>query len=499
MQTGKVWLVGAGPGAKGLMTLRGVQLLEKADVVFYDSLVGDEVLALIPQDVRKIHVGKRARRHTLPQEEISRYLAEEAAKGYRVVRLKGGDPFIFGRGPEELDVLIERGIPFEVVPGVTSAAAVPEYCGVPVTHRDHASSLHIITGHRREGEDYDIDFESLASAGGTLVFLMGIGSLHDICSRLMQAGMREDMPAAILQQGTTAGQKRIGGTVSTIEEEMKKEGVVTPAIIVVGEVCKLAPKYDWWSRLPLAGRKILVTRPAEKDSVLAGKLRELGAEVLEIPAIRIIPSEDTTRLDESLGRIGEYDWIVFTSPRGVKIFFDHALEKGVDARSMTGRFAAIGAGTAKALRGCGIIADLVPDVYDGAHLGKALATLCAKGAHVLIPRSSIGGKELIRELEAVTDIRIDDVPIYDTVAAEGSILDVKGKFEKGEIDCAAFTSASAVRAFVQQAEGLDMSGVTAACIGRQTAAEAEAAGMKIFTAQEATMDSMAASILDHLK
>ncbi|MBQ9707682.1 MAG: uroporphyrinogen-III C-methyltransferase, partial [Firmicutes bacterium] len=289
MEMSKVWLVGAGPGTAGLLTLKGAKVLEQAHVVLYDRLVGDEVLAMIPQGAKVIDVGKKAGNHTIPQEEIGRILAEEALKGQRVVRLKGGDPFLFGRGGEELEILVEKKIPFEVVPGVTSPIAVPAYGGIPVTHRDMASALHIITGHRREGKDYDIDFEGLVRAGGTLVFLMGIASLPLICERLMAAGLEGSTPAAVVQQGTTSGQKVISASLDTIEEQVKLQGVETPAIILVGEVCSLADRYNWFERLPLFGRKILVTRPAEKDSVLTSKLRELGAEVLEIPAIQIEP------------------------------------------------------------------------------------------------------------------------------------------------------------------------------------------------------------------
>ena len=240
MKTGKVWLVGAGPGDIGLFTLKGLKVLEQADVVVYDSLVGQGVLSRIPENARLINVGKRASHHIMRQENINQVLLEEAQRGLRVVRLKGGDPFLFGRGGEELELLRENGIPYEVVPGVTSSIAVPAYNGVPVTHRDFCSSVHIITGHKKAGEEYDIDFRALVDTKGTLVFLMGVSALPDICEGLIGAGMEKDMPAAILQKGTTAGQKRIVATVSTLEEEVKRQGIETPAIIVVGKVCTLA-------------------------------------------------------------------------------------------------------------------------------------------------------------------------------------------------------------------------------------------------------------------
>ena len=499
MQTGKVWLVGAGPGAAGLFTIKGEQVLSSADVVLYDSLVGDEVLGMIPETAEKIDVGKRASRHTMPQREISRMLAEEALKGRKVVRLKGGDPFLFGRGGEELEVLAEEHIPFEVVPGVSSPIAVAAYAGIPVTHRDMASSVHIVTGHRREGEDYDIDFEALVKAGGTWVFLMGIGALHTICEKLMEAGLSENMPAAVIQQGTTAGQKLVSATVGSLEEQVLEQGIETPALIVVGEVCRLAGKLGWMNALPLSGKKILVTRPAEKDSYLASYLRRLGAEVLEIPAIRIAPIENNTSLTTSLENLDSYGWIVFTSPRGADIFFSQAMDMGIDGRRMQGKkFACIGQGTGQALRNHGIIPDLIPDVYDGEHLGKALAEVCEEGAHILMPRSAIGGSRIIEEICKRPDLRVDDIPTYDTKPANPGVVDIKGLFESGKINMTAFTSASAVRAFVHAADGLDMSKVSAACIGRQTGSEAESAGMAVCISQEATMDSLIQRILEEI-
>jgi len=320
MKMGKVWLVGAGPGDIGLFTLKGREVLKKAEVVVYDSLVGQGVLSQIPEEARLIYVGKRANHHTMAQEEINQVLLKEAKKGFRVVRLKGGDPFLFGRGGEELELLVENGIPYEVVPGVTSSLAVPAYNGIPVTHRDFCSSLHIITGHKRAGKEYDIDFKALVNTKGTLVFLMGVSALSDICKGLLQGGMDPDMPAAILQKGTTAGQKRIVATVSTLKEEVDKQGIETPAIIVVGKVCTLAEKFAWYEALPLAGWKVLVTRPKNLISRTADSLRSLGAEVLELPAIRTVPLENNSRLLEAFSRLNTYQWLVFTSPQGWRYF-----------------------------------------------------------------------------------------------------------------------------------------------------------------------------------
>ena len=263
---GKVWLVGAGPGNAGLMTIRGREVLEQADVVVYDALIGAEILNMIPEDARLIFAGKRSGNHFLKQEEINRILLEEALSGNRVVRLKGGDPFLFGRGGEELELLVHHDVPFEVVPGVTSAISVPAYNGIPVTHRDLSSGVHIITGHMRENRSYDIDFTLLAKSRETLVFLMGIEALSEICDGLIKAGMDPDVPAAILEKGTTALQRRITATVGTLEEESRKKQTATPAIIVIGNVCELADRYGWYEKKSLSGIRIVVTRPRELSS-----------------------------------------------------------------------------------------------------------------------------------------------------------------------------------------------------------------------------------------
>lgn len=488
---GKVWLVGAGPGDIGLFTLKGLQTLEQADVVVYDSLVGQGVLSRIPDTARCINVGKRASHHTMPQEKINEVLLEEAKKGNRVVRLKGGDPFLFGRGGEELELLVKEGIPYEIIPGVTSPIAVPAYNGIPVTHRDFTSSLHIITGHKKQGAAYDIDFEALVRTRGTLVFLMGVSALGDICRALLQAGMEKDMPAAILQKGTTAGQKKIVATVSTLEEEVKRQGIQTPAIIVVGKVCALAEEFAWYEKLPLAGYKVLVTRPRELVSTMAEKLRVLGAEVLELPAIRTAPLKDQSKLYHAFEKLDTYQWVAFTSPTGVKVFFEEMKKTKTDMRKLRDiKIAAIGKGTQKALEERGLFPDLIPQVYDGETLGKELCQLCAGGEHILIPRAAMGNQEIIKALSEKSDIVIDDIPTYDTFYETQEVIDQKKAMEAGEISCAVFTSASTVRGFVQATPGLDYTKVRAACIGKQTKAAADEWGMETYMAEKATIDSV---------
>ncbi len=490
MNNGKVWLVGAGPGDIGLFTLKGLEVLEKADVVVYDSLVGAGVLGRIPADARLINVGKRASHHTMRQEQINEVLLEEAKKGNRVVRLKGGDPFLFGRGGEELELLSANHIPYEVVPGVTSSLAVPAYNGIPVTHRDFCSSLHIVTGHKREGMDYDIDFPSLVKTKGTLVFLMGIASLPAIMKGLLDAGMDPSMPAAVLQQGTTAGQKRVVATVETLEEAVLREGIETPAIIVVGKVCSLSEQFAWYENLPLAGYRVLVTRPKAHQSVTAQKLREKGAEVLEIPSIATVPVKEGKEFREALKHLSEYSWIVFTSPTGVELFFEKLFANKQDIRALgTVKVASVGEGTSKKLRERGIFPDLVPSIYDGEHLGMELAECIQKGDRIFLPRAERGNQKLtalLREKGA----EVDDIATYTTVYESSRLIDEKAEFEKGAIHCAVFTSASTVRGFVAGTEGLDYRLVKAACIGKQTKAAADEYGMQTFVSEKATIDSL---------
>ena len=490
MAAGKVWLVGAGPGDIGLFTLKGEAVLQQADVVVYDSLVGEGVLARIPEHARLINVGKRASHHTMVQEDINKVLLEEAQKGNKVVRLKGGDPFLFGRGGEELELLSENGISYEIVPGVTSPISVPAYNGIPVTHRDFCSSLHIITGHKRAGQTYDIDFRALTQTKGTLVFLMGIAALEDICKGLLNGGMDPDMPAAVLQKGTTAGQKRVVATVSTLNAEVDRQGIETPAIIVVGKVCSLADRFAWYEKLPLAGWKVLVTRPRQHISKTADLLRKKGAEVLELPSICTVPVEDNSRLYEAFEKLAAYQWIIFTSPVGVEIFFDEMDRKEMDVRSLgQAKIAVIGEGTKKKLKEHHLLADFVPSVYDGETLGTELAKELQGDEKILIPRAEAGNKKLTELLEQ-TGAKVDDIATYTTCYEKSRLIDEKKEFETGSVDCVVFTSASTVKGFVEGTPGLDYTSVKAACIGKQTKAVADAYGMQTWMAKKATIESL---------
>lgn len=498
-QKGKVWLVGAGPSDVGLFTLKGKAVLEQAEVVVYDTLVGQGVLAMIPKEAKKINVGKISGNHPVPQEEINRILVREALEGNRVVRLKGGDPFLFGRGGEELELLCQNQIPFEIIPGVTSAISVPAYNGIPVTHRDFCSSVHIITGHTKKSQQAEIDYEALIKLDGTLVFLMGVAAMPAICSGLLEAGMDPDMPAAVLERGTTAHQRRIVSTLAKLTEEAIKAEIQTPSIIVVGKVCSLAEEFHWAEDRTLGKLKIMVTRPKDRSSGLTAKLRELGAEVLEVPTIETDVILDNDELKAALEKIEAYQWVAFTSPVGVGIFFRNLMELKIDIRKLNNlKFAAIGSATQKAIEEKGIIVDLVPETYDGKSLGEALASrIMAENegqeprSLILIPRARIGTDEVIKPL-AEAGLHYEDIPVYDTV--DGTFSEFA--WYDDSVNYVAFTSASTVKGFVKMNKDIDYAAVNAVCIGAQTASEAEKYGMKTYIAEKATIDSLVERILE---
>ena len=334
---GKVILVGAGPGDPGLLTVRGRQALEGAEVVVYDRLAGPAVLALIPRTARGIDVGKAAACHPVPQEQINRILVEEARAGRQVVRLKGGDPFVFGRGGEEAEALKRAGVAFEVVPGVTSAVAAPACAGIPVTHRDYSSSLHILTGHARRGGALSIDFDALVRCGGTLVFLMGLEALPRIVGGLLEAGMDPQTPAALVENGTLPSQRRCDATLYTLPRQAAAMDIHSPALIVVGGVCALGKELCWFERLPLHGKRILVTRPGDRAGSLSEKLWDLGADVVEFPCIRTEAVFPCPAMEGALERLSAYEWLGFTSAAGVEAFWTCLRGMGKDARALSGR------------------------------------------------------------------------------------------------------------------------------------------------------------------
>lgn len=487
--SGKVTLVGAGPGDPGLLTVKGLQALEQADVVVYDRLVSAAVLERIPASARRIDVGKEASHHSVPQERINQILLEEALAGRNVVRLKGGDPFVFGRGGEELQTLARAGVEFEEIPGVTSAIAAAAYGGIPVTHRDYASSLHIVTGHAREGGTLDIDFEALVRTKGTLVFLMGVTALPVIVKGLLDAGMDGSTPATMVERGTMPGQRRCDATLGTLRERAAEMEIRSPALIIVGGVCGLARELCWFEKLPLHGKRVLVTRPGDRAGTLSDKLRDLGADVTEFPCIRTEAVRPCPAMENALDRIGDYQWLGFTSAAGVEAFWTCLRGMGKDARALGDvKLAAIGSATGKALETHGLTADLIPEIYDAAHMGEALAK--AAEGKVLLLRAEEGSPALTDAL-ARAGVAYDDIAVYRTIYDNPRSEELRGEIETGKFDFVTFTSASTVRGFVS-AVGADasLSRFVGLCIGAQTACEAEKYGICVKIAERATIDAL---------
>ncbi|MBZ4665804.1 uroporphyrinogen-III C-methyltransferase [Mahella sp.] len=495
-KTGKVWLVGAGPSDAGLMTLRGREVLNKADVVIYDRLLGVSILAMIPPGAKKIDVGKSPDQHPIPQKEINRILVREALAGNRVVRLKGGDPFLFGRGGEELDALWENGIPYEVVPGVSSAISVPAYAGIPVTHREYSSSLHIFTGHFSKDNEISLDYAALANLRGTLIFLMGVASVERICYGLLRAGMPGDTPAAAVENGTTARQRCVVATLETLAGKIAEHGIHSPAVIVIGQTVSLANRLSWVSNRPLYGKRIVVTRPRNQSDDFCEKIRNLGGETIAFPCIETVPFEEN-KMAETIQQLDSFVWITFSSVFGVDVFFEALRRTGRDTRALgSTKIAAIGTATAKRLEMHGVLPDLIPQWFDGAHLGKALAKSAEPGDNILIIRAREGSRALEEQLSRA-GIPFEAVPVYEThFTAQTEFPEIRKSIENGEFDLIAFTSPSTVKGFAQAFPHLSFSHCIAVCIGRETAAEADKFGLRVITSKVSTVDGMLETMIN---
>ena len=449
---GHVFLVGAGPGDPGLITVAGVEALSQAEVVVYDRLVNPRLLDLAPKDAERVFVGKGPKQHMMPQEEINELLVARAREGKRVVRLKGGDPFVFGRGGEEAEALAAAGVPFEVVPGVTSAVAAPAYAGIPVTHRSLASSVAFVTGHEDPTKGApDVDWERLATAVDTLVLLMGVGQLPQIVERLLAAGRASETPAAVIEWGTLPRQRTVVGTLGDIVAKVEEAGIGAPAVAVVGEVVRLRETLRWFESRPLFGLRVLVTRTREQASDLSRALVAAGAEPVELPTIEIMPRYDEARLARAVDALAEaaYDWLIFTSANAVEIFFEFMSDRRLDARSVRAQVAAIGPGTAEALRQRGIVADLVPaaESYTAEGLLAAFEQIELTDRRVLLPRAE-GARDVLIEGLHERGATVDEVTLY--IAAPPKDADAEGlrRLRAGEIDIVTFASSSAVRNLV---------------------------------------------------
>jgi len=479
--TGRVFLVGAGPGDPGLITIKGLRCLREADVVIYDHLIPEEVLKLCPPHVRFIYAGKSGSDHTLAQEEINHQLVIEAKKGLTVVRLKGGDPFIFGRGGEEALVLREQGIPFEIVPGVSSAIAVPAYAGIPLTHRGHTSTLTFVTGHEDpKKEKSALDWEALARIG-TLVFLMGVKNLPHITENLLRAGKPADTPAALIRWGTTPEQETLVSTLKDIAKESQEKGFSPPAILVVGSVVSLRKELNWFENLPLFGKGIVLTRPLEQSAEMAERLKNLGARVILFPTIEIEPPASWKGCDDAIDRLDTYHWIIFTSVNGVKFFFRRLMEKGKDVRDLKGlHFAAIGPTTAQAINAFGIVVEINPSVYTSEGLVEAFKPIDLRGLRILIPRAQEARDVLPKGL-ARLGAQVHEVAVYRTIGNRPNQEELLKLMAEGRVSCLTFTSPSTVKHFLSlMGKGFRLpKQVKVAVIGPVTKAYARECGLPV--------------------
>lgn len=446
---GAVYLVGAGPGDIGLLTLRGAELLGGADVVVYDALVNPELLRLAPKEAEMIYGGKRARSHAIPQDQLNEMLIARAREGKRVVRLKGGDPYVFGRGGEEAEQLAMAGVPFEVVPGISSAVAGPNYAGIPLTHREHCSSFTVITGHEDPDKaESHLDWESLARLPGTKVILMGAERIEQLAESLVAHGMDANTPVAMVRWGTTGRQQSIEGTLGTIADVAAQKKLGAPAVTVVGDVVKLRPKLNWFEKRPLFGQRVVVTRTREQASELSRQLQELGAETFEIPTIKLERPDDVDSLQDALLGLGAYDWIVFTSPNGVAVFFDYFFKTFDDLREIGGtRLAAVGPATAAKLKELHLKVDLMPEEYLTKKIAKAFSEYQSiENLRILLARAQVANPELPKALEEMGAI-VDDVALYKTVAETDDRTGAAARLTEEGADWITFTSSSTVENF----------------------------------------------------
>lgn len=502
-QTGKVYLIGAGPGDPGLITVKGMECIQKADVVVYDYLAAPALLGHARKNAEIIYVGKKGGDHTMSQDGINALLAEKGRQGHVVARLKGGDPFIFGRGGEEAEVLIDAKIPFEVVPGVTSAIAAPAYAGIPLTHREHTSSVSIITGHEDpKKNESSLRWDTFAQSGSTLVFLMGVKNLPNITERLMAHGKSPDTPVALVRWGTTTQQKSVTGTLGSIVKRVEEAGLKAPAIIVVGDVVSLRSKMRWFENRPLFGKRIVVTRARAQSSGLLANLTELGAHCIEIPTIEVVAPPDNTPLIQAMGDLKKYDWIVFTSVNGVKFFFDTLKASGRDVRALGHlQFACIGPVTKEELSKHGIISDVLPESYRAESVIDAFSGLETEGKAILIPRAK-EARSILPEALTRMGAKVNEVTAYVTQQVDEERETLISLLEKNEVDLVTFTSSSTVKNFKallpeERIEEL-LSNITFASIGPITSDTAIAEGMRPeITASEYTIPGLIGAILDH--
>lgn len=476
--SGICYLVGAGPGDLGLVTLRAKELIERADVLVYDALSSPELLHWTKAGCEKIYVGKRAKDHSVPQEEINGIIVEKTKGGKNVVRLKGGDPMIFGRGGEEAAELAAAGVSFEIVPGISSAIAGPTYAGIPVTHRDHNTQLTIFTGHEDPTKGFSsVDYKQLAEAPGTKVFLMGVARLREITSAFIENGAPANTPIALTRWATTGSQKTIQGTLASIADIAEAEEFTSPAVAVIGEVVKEREKINWFEKRPLFGKRIVVTRTRDQAGELSKSLRDLGADVIELPTIRIEGPPDRHEFAELVTHAHEYDWLVFTSPNGVERFFDAFFATYGDARSLGNpRIAAIGNGTAQKIREYRFAVDLIPKRFVAEGLIEAFKDVDVENQTILWIKAAETREVIGQGLTAMGAI-VDECISYQTVPETEDLTGARAKLAEEGADMITFTSSSTVEHFFQL--GLEWpEDCVAASIGPVTTGTLVEKGMK---------------------
>ncbi len=501
MKKGKVYLIGAGPGDIGLLTVKGMKYLRKAEVVVYDFHLNAQMLNYIDHDAEFIYAGKRGGHHAMTQDDINQALVDKAKEGKLVCRIKGGDPFIFGRGGEEAEFLVENGISFEVVPGISSSVSAPAYAGIPLTHRKFSSSFAVITGN----EDIDkpessIQWQSLASNFDTLVFLMGVKNIEGITKKLLEHGKAPETPAAVVRWGTRPDQKTVVSTLRNIAGLVKEERIKPPAVMIIGDVVTLRGTLKWYEDKPLFGHRILITREYTQDYE---PLEDLGAEIFEFPTIQIAPPENYTGLDNAISSIDTYNWLIFTSANGFKYFMQRFLETGGDIRDLKGiKICAIGAKTAEAVRKSGIKVDIIPDEFNAEGLIEAFSRQAPggslKGIKFLLPRAEIARElfpQKVRELGGEIDVPV----AYRALKPEGHWKRLKRFLKEGRISIATFTSAATFRNFVDLMgeDAMDLLRPAAiAAIGPVTANAVKKSGLEVtIMPEEATIKAMVDGII----
>lgn len=498
-----VYLIGSGPGDPGLLTLKALHCIQSADIIIYDYLASTAFLHHLVKKPELIYAGKKGGDHTLTQDQINDLLVEKGRQGLTVARLKGGDPFIFGRGGEEAQILQKHGIPFEIIPGVTSAIAAPAYAGIPLTHRDFVSSVTFITGHEDpEKKSSSHNWQAYAQSGGTLVFLMGVKNLPHIVKSLVENGRPASTPVALVRWGTTARQQTVTGTLETIVDDVHKAALKAPAVIIVGDVTTLRSDLQWFENKPLFGKRIVVTRARAQASDLVSRLAALGADCIEIPTIRITSVENNQNLIDAVHAIERYHWLIFTSVNGVDFFFDTLYVQGKDVRVLSHlQFACIGPATKDRLKSHGIIADILPETYRAESVIKAFKDKNITGKEILIPRAMEARTILPAELKKMGAL-VHEVAAYVTVTENEKKDELVSLIEKKKIDMVTFTSSSTVKNFISllphgKHESL-MEGVRTASIGPITEKTAAALGISIdVSAGEYTIPGLVDAIVDY--